>query len=183
MCGIVGIVSARRAPLARLLGRQLEMFVDLARERPDGWGMANIGANGNLVLVKEPARPERSLGFRPLMNTQPTDAAILRLRTSSSHLPATWDGTQPFCDRDTTFAYGGTFSPARSLDTILGLRYLNEAEGRTDSERFFLAARQRLHDGVDPAKALIRTADDIRELSDRYDSLNCLPLTGGALYA
>jgi predicted glutamine amidotransferase len=183
MCRMLGIVSSRRASLAELLGRELERFVELAGEHPDGWGMAYTRATDDLVLVKEPERPDRSPRFRPLVETRVTDAAILHLRLAGPRRAAVLGDTHPFCDGDSAFAHNGAFNPVHALDATLALRYLDQAEGGTDSERFHLAVRQRLDAAVEPAKALIQTAAEIRELAVGYDCLNSLLLTGDALYA
>jgi predicted glutamine amidotransferase len=133
--------------------------------------------------VKDPERGDRSARLRVLLDAADTDAALLHLRMASQSFPVTSANTHPFGDAGIAFAHNGDFTPSTALDDVIGAGLLATADGDTDSERFYLAVRRRLDDGLDPAKAILLTADDIRTRAEGFVSLNCLLLTPDALFA
>ncbi|GAA4806728.1 class II glutamine amidotransferase [Streptomyces ziwulingensis] len=183
MCRLIGAVSRQPAAVRDLYADDLAPFLDLAEEHGDGWGLAVRVPNGTVQAVKEPERAHDGLRLRSLLDTSTTDAALLHLRMASPGLPVSAANTHPFGDREMAFAHNGDFAPVGVLDTVIGPDLLATADGETDSERFYLAVRRRTDDGLDPVKALIQAADDIRSSADRFASLNCLLLTAAGLYA
>ncbi|MEU3186712.1 class II glutamine amidotransferase [Streptomyces sp. NPDC006923] len=183
MCRLLGVVAGEPAPVSDLLSDDLDPFLALACEHSHGWGFAFRSRGGAVESVKEPASAERSTRLRPLLTSCTTDAALLHLRMASEGFPVTMANTHPFGDAETAFAHNGDFTPYTSLDGVIGPELLTLAEGDTDSERFSLAVRRRMNDGLSPAKALIQTADDLRSLTTGFASLNCLLLTPTALLA
>ncbi|MFB7780981.1 class II glutamine amidotransferase [Streptomyces bauhiniae] len=182
MCRLIGAVSRHPDTIRDLFADDLEPFLDLACEHGDGWGMAVRTPDATVESVKEP-EPAYGERLRPLLDTSTTDAVLLHLRMASPGFPVSGSNTHPFGDSDMAFAHNGDFSPADALDEVIGSDLLASAGGETDSERFYLAVRRRVDDGVDPAKAIIQAAQDIRALASRFVSLNCLLLTAGGLYA
>jgi predicted glutamine amidotransferase len=183
MCRLLGIVASRRSAISALLGDDLDQFLELACQHDDGWGLAYTDATDDLALVKEPFAADLSPRFRPAVDCFITDAALLHLRMASPDLAVNAGNTHPFGDGRVAFAHNGAFSPLGLLDEQIGTERLSAADGGTDSERYYLAVRRRLDAGIEPAKALIQTADDIRGRAKSYASLNCLLLTPDALYA
>jgi predicted glutamine amidotransferase len=183
MCRLLGVVASRRTALSELLAYELDHFLGMAREHSDGWGMAYTDPTDGLVLAKEPVRADFSSDFGPLVGCCITDAALLHLRLASPRSAAKDGNTHPFGDERIAFAHDGFFSPPDALDGLLGAARLVALEGDTDSERFYRAVRRRVDYGVEPARALIQAAEDIRAVADEYASLNCLLLTPSALFA
>ncbi|HEY5836999.1 class II glutamine amidotransferase [Streptomyces sp.] len=183
MCRLLGAVARQPAAVSELLAEDLDPFLELACEHADGWGLAFRDATHAVKAVKEPVRADVSPILRPLLDECTTDAALLHLRMASPQFPVSVPNTHPFGDTSAAFAHNGDFNPATCLDDVIGPTLLVTAEGDTDSERYYLAVRRYMDDGMEPAKALRQTADDIRSLATRFAALNCLLLTPSALYA
>ncbi|MFI0779905.1 class II glutamine amidotransferase [Streptomyces sp. NPDC021212] len=183
MCRLLGVVSRKTAPLSELLAGDLTPFLALACEHGDGWGVASLTPDGTVASVKEPAPADTSDRLQDTLGTATTDAALLHLRMASPGLALRPENTHPFGDTRVAFAHNGDFSPVSCLDDVLGDDLLAGAGGDTDSERFYLAVRRRIDEGMEPPKAILATAADIRALATRFASLNCLLLTPAALYA
>ncbi|MFF8880680.1 class II glutamine amidotransferase [Streptomyces flaveolus] len=183
MCRLIGAVSREPLTVRGLFEDDLDPFLALADEHCDGWGVA-VRVPGGTVAADKDSRPaEDSLRLRSLLTSSTTDAALLHLRMASPGFPVDESNTHPFGDRDMAFAHNGDFTPADALDAVIGPGLLAQAGGATDSERFYLAVRRRIDDGLDPVKALFQAADDVRSLADRFVALNCLLLTAYGLYA
>jgi predicted glutamine amidotransferase len=174
MCRLLGVVAERPAPLSELLADELDPFVELACEHGDGWGISYLAADRVIVTVKEPVSP--------LAAGIVTSAAIVHLRMGSPGAAVSPANTHPFGDAGCAFAHNGQFIPPGALDGMLGER-LAEAQGDTDSERYYLAVRSRMDAGTGPAAAIAAAATDIRALATGWVSTNCLLLTPDALYA
>jgi predicted glutamine amidotransferase len=182
MCRLLGVVSARRTSLARTLGRELDRFVKLACDHPDGWGVAYASAIDELVVAKEPGRPDGSELFSLLTSCQATDAAIMHLRMASPGSAIALGNTHPFSDGRTAFAHNGAFAPTTAIDSVLEPAILATMEGATDSERFYQLVRGLLAAGAEPAEALISAAATIRASAKSFESLNSMLLTTDSLY-
>jgi predicted glutamine amidotransferase len=182
MCRLLGVVAERPAPLPELLANELDPFIELACEHGDGWGISYLAPHGRIVTVKEPASALKSTTFRPLVARIVTSAAIVHLRMGSPGHEVALANTHPFGDADCGFAHNGYFIPPSALDGTLG-GSLAEAQGDTDSERYYLAVRRRIDAGAGPATAIAAAAADIRALATGWASTNCLLLTPDALYA
>ncbi|MFJ8749455.1 class II glutamine amidotransferase [Streptomyces sp. NPDC102441] len=183
MCRLLGVVASDPGTVSDLLTDELDPFMSLACEHSHGWGFAFRSRGGAVETVKEPVSAEVSTRLRPLLDTTTTDAALLHLRMASPGFPVTMPNTHPFGDAGAAFAHNGDFTPYTCLDEVIGPDRLARAEGDTDSERFSLAVRRHMDEGMEPVKALIRTADDLRSLATSFVSLNCLLLTPTALFA
>ncbi|MFE1852188.1 class II glutamine amidotransferase [Streptomyces sp. NPDC059489] len=183
MCRLLGVISGTPRPLNELLSDDIDNFLQLAREHGDGWGLGLRSNNGTIETRKDVERADRSHQLRGLLNTSTTDAALLHLRMASPDFALTHSNTHPFGDNTMAFAHNGDFMPSTVLDDLIGPNKLAAAQGDTDSERLYLGIRQRIDDGVDPAKAILQTADEVRTRSDQLMSLNCLLLTPDALFA
>ncbi|WP_431946948.1 class II glutamine amidotransferase [Actinacidiphila sp. bgisy167] len=183
MCRFLGVVADRPAPVSELLTGDLEPFLAMACEHEHGWGVAYRDSHGAIRITKEPERGDRSAKLRSLLDTCVTDMAVVHLRMASPGLPVHQGNTHPFGDARAAFLHNGDFNPRKILDTSIDPDLLRTAEGDTDSERYYLAVRTLLDRGTPPAKAVARTAEEIRMLADAYVSLNCLLLTPSGLFA
>ncbi|MET7390599.1 class II glutamine amidotransferase [Streptomyces sp. NPDC005529] len=183
MCRLLGVVAEESAPLADLLTGVLHPFLRLAGEHKDGWGIAYRAEGGRIEIVKGRHRADRSARlFRQVQEIR-TDAAFLHLRMASQNFAINVANTHPFGDAHTAFAHNGDFAPVAILDEVIGPDLLATARGTTDSERFHLAVRRRMTDGLETGEAIARTARDVRTTANRLVSLNCLLLTSDALFA
>jgi predicted glutamine amidotransferase len=183
MCRLLGVVAQSPAPLAALLDGDLEQFLGLAADHADGWGVGYAEEAGRIVVLKEAVRADISDMLRPAVKRCVTDLALLHLRLASLNLPVTAANTHPFGDSWCAFAHNGYFTPASALDATLGADGVAAVGGDTDSERYYTAIRRRIAEGADPAVAIAGAAAAIRELAAEWASLNCLLITGEALYA
>ncbi|MEV6841802.1 class II glutamine amidotransferase [Streptomyces sp. NPDC051133] len=183
MCRLLGVVGRNPRLVNDLLTHDLHPFLALADEHKDGWGMGLRSHDNAIRTVKDPARGDGSAQLQELLHTCTTDIALLHLRMASQNFPVTPTNTHPFGDTTVAFAHNGDFTPSTALDGVIGTEMLATAEGDTDSERFYLAIRRRLNEGLDPAKAILQTAADIRTRAEAFVSLNCLLLTPDALFA
>lgn len=183
MCRLLGVVAREPGVLGDLLAEDLAPFLALACEHGDGWGTAWLTRRGTVESVKEPASAEGSELCARTVRTVTTDAALLHLRMASPQFPLVPGNTHPFGDDALAFAHNGFFWPGSCLDATIGAELLAGAEGGTDSERFHLAVRRRVDEGLHPAKAILAVADEIRTRADGFASLNCLLLTPEALFA
>jgi predicted glutamine amidotransferase len=183
MCRLMGVVSSRRAALSELLTDEIKPFTALACDHPDGWGIAHVDPTDRVVTVKEPTPAHLSDTYARFVDCTVTDAALLHIRLASPSLAVTHGNTHPFGDAEAAFAHNGYFAPADALDALIGDDLLATAGGGTDSERYYLAIRRRIDDGVEPAKAITWAAATIRAVTSTWVSLNCLYLTADALYA
>ncbi|WP_331728148.1 class II glutamine amidotransferase [Streptomyces sp. NBC_01176] len=183
MCRLLGVVARRPAALTDLLTPDLDPFLALATEHADGWGVARRTADGSVGIIKDPRPAGQDARLRPLLDTTVTDAALLHLRMATPGSGVTLANTHPFGDYRSAFAHNGDFFPVNALDDVVVPALPEAAEGDTDSERFHLAIRRRTDDGMDPVKAVLQAADDIRAHAERSASLNCLLLTPNALLA
>jgi predicted glutamine amidotransferase len=182
VCRLLGVIATRRDPLRELLADDLAPFVDLACEHPDGWGIGHIDSVGRVAIAKGPARADQSARFSRLAAETVTDAAILHLRLASANMRIAGVNTHPFGDASGAFAHNGYFTPADALDALLGPGVIS-AQGDTDSERYYLAIRRGIDNGMAPATAISVAAAEIRARATKWVSLNCLFLTPRALYA
>lgn len=183
MCRLLGVVTRSPLPLTTALGDLAVPFTELSREHGDGWGVASWpGPDGvGPRVVKGPGRAAGDELWDRTLGGTPTDAAVLHLRMASPGLPVVPGNTHPFTAGGLAFAHNGFFSPYDALDELIDPGLLAGAAGSTDSERFFLRVLTLLRD-KGPVDALARAADDIRART-AFASLNCLLLTGEALYA
>ncbi|MCX5355702.1 class II glutamine amidotransferase [Streptomyces mirabilis] len=183
MCRLLGVVARRPVALTDLLASVLDPFLALATEHADGWGVARRTAGGSVGITKDPRPAGQDARLRPLLATTITDAALVHLRMATPGSRVANANTHPFGDHRSAFAHNGDFSPVTALDEVAGPALAEAADGDTDSERFHLAIRRRTDDGMDPVKAVLQAADDIRAHAERFASLNCLLLTQNALLA
>lgn len=183
MCRLLGVAGANPVPLTWLLDDSLVPFLTLAAEHADGWGISYLDSADSVVLVKEAARADLSDKFRSLIEQTTTDLAMIHLRMASPQLAVSTANTQPFGGASCAFAHNGYFAPVSALDSTLGVSVIAAADGDTDSERFYLAIRQRIDDGAAPAVAIAGAAADIRALAAEWVSLNCLLVTPQTIYA
>jgi predicted glutamine amidotransferase len=182
MCRLIGVVAREPAPLSNLFGDDLAPFLAQACEHSHGWGVASRTAQGAVASYKDPVRADESALFHPTLDGLTTQAGMLHLRMASPGSPVRRGNTHPFGDSQMAFIHNGDFAPSSCLDDVIG-GALSAAEGDTDSERFYLAVRRRIEDGMEPPKALATVGADIQAMATRFASLNCMLLTSEALYA
>lgn len=183
MCRLMGVVAREPARLRDLFAEDLEPFLAMACEHSHGWGTASITPRGTVGSYKEPVRADQSGMLEIALDGRTTDASLLHLRMASPLLPIVRENTHPFGDERMAFIHNGYFIPITSIDNLIGEQLLETVEGDTDSERFYLAIRRRIEDGMEPPKAIASVAADIQAAVTSFASLNCMLLTTEALYA
>lgn len=183
MCRMMGVVAREPHSLHDLFADDLDAFLEMACEHSHGWGVASLTRQGVVRSFKEPERADKSVSFPNVMAGRITDAGLLHLRMASPQFAVAEGNTHPFGDKRMAFIHNGDFHPSTCIDGLIGDTWLNMAEGDTDSERYYLAIRRRIDDGVAPPKAIAESAADIRAAADRFVSLNCMLLTPEAVYA
>ncbi|MET7289284.1 class II glutamine amidotransferase [Streptomyces sp. NPDC005573] len=183
MCRMMGVVARQPRPLRELFADDLAPFLAMACEHDQGWGVASLTRQGVVSSVKRPERADGSTGLPAELDDRTTTAGLLHLRMASRQFAVVPENTHPFGDERMAFVHNGDFSPADCVDGLIGASLLDSAEGCTDSERYYLAIRRRIDDGVAPPKAIAVTAADIRARAAGFVSLNCMLLTAEAVYA
>lgn len=183
MCRLMGAVAAEHTTVGDLLAGQIRPFLATAREHGDGWGLAALADDGSLQRIRGQGRADHSARLFRALASWRTTAAVLHLRMATPGMAVRAGNTHPFGAPHLAFAHNGAFEPANVLDPLIGPVLLAEAEGTTDSERFHLAVRARMAEGLSAGQALEAAAADIRRLADTFVSLNALLLTSGGLFA
>ncbi|GAB6901819.1 class II glutamine amidotransferase [Kineosporia succinea] len=183
MCRLIGAVSRHRAPVADLLGDDLDPFIRLACEHKDGWGLAFRQEDGTIGILRGIDRADDSDRLQHALKHQLTDMAVLHIRMASPNLAVTVNNTHPFGDARAAFAHNGEIRPVAALEKLIDPDLLATAAGTTDSERYYLAVRERMNRGVTPGDAITLTAQAITQSSDLVVSLNAMMLTPTGLYA
>ncbi|GAB3240159.1 class II glutamine amidotransferase [Kineosporia babensis] len=183
MCRLIGVVARHPAPVAELLGEDLEPFLELACEHKDGWGIGFRTETGLIGTVKATDRADDSTRLRQELRSWETDMAILHIRMASPRLAVSVGNTHPFGDEWAAFAHNGEIRPADVLDPLISPGLLKQAEGETDSERYYLAVREQIDQGATAAAAIASTAAAIRERAEAAISLNCLMLTPEGIFS
>jgi len=179
----MGVVARQPQPLSDLFADDLAPFLAMACEHSHGWGVASCMADGTVGSYKEPVRADESPRFQGTLDGLTTDAGMLHLRMASPGIPVAPGNTHPFGDERMAFIHNGDFVPSTCIDDTIGSGLLAAAEGDTDSERFYLAIRRLIEDGMTPPKAIAAVGADIQARATRFASLNCMLLTPDALYA
>jgi predicted glutamine amidotransferase len=182
MCRLLGVISAHRAPIADLVAEDLAPFLELACEHKDGWGIAFRDERGAIGMLKGTDRADDSSHLSGLLKSCVTDMAFLHLRMASPNLAVSMDNTHPFGDAQAAFAHNGEIRPVSSLDPLIPPARLATAHGNTDSERYYLAVRELMDQGADPADAIARTTRSIRDRAQLIISLNAMMLTPAGLF-
>jgi predicted glutamine amidotransferase len=181
MCRFLAYVAPGAAAVSDLVPETLSEFIGLARENPDGWGMA--AWNGDRLRV------ERSLisagddpRFLELAQQPLGDIGIVHLRAATPPLEINDVNSHPFVLGDLMMAHNGAIFPQETLDDILPAGSSHTPRGDTDSERYFLAIIEHIERGATPIEAIRRTVSHI--LSRFQPScLNAFFVTPETLYA
>lgn len=173
MCRLLGYASRTPVTLTDLLGEdELQGFVELSRKHCDGWGFA-WATDGGVDTVRVPDPAHASPEFVQVSQEHRSDLAIAHVRWATDGLAIDLDNTHPFTDGRLAFAHNGAIRPATALDALVPDDLRAELRGTTDSERYFLAVRDRAR-RTDPANALAEVVSAIVDGGYDYTCLNVM---------
>jgi predicted glutamine amidotransferase len=173
MCRLLAYASRTSVTLTDLLSRdELQGFVELSRTHCDGWGYAWANDEGvGTLRVPDPAHA--SPEFVRVSEEHRSDLAIAHVRWATDGHEINLENTHPFTDGRLAFAHNGAIRPAEALDALVPEDLRGELRGTTDSERYFLAVRDRAR-RTDPANALAEVVTAIADGGYDYTCLNVM---------
>lgn len=171
MCRLLGYVSDSDTDFSSVVGKDFQDFVNLSSIHCDGWGITD--KNGE--VFKEPVAATNSPDFMDVIKKTKTDGSLLHLRWATSGLPINKENAHPFHFGKYSFTHNGSINPPTALDEFIAPRYLKEAVGNTDSERYFLLVVQKIEElGLVPG---IKAAVKIIKEHTSYSSINAMLLS------
>ena len=168
MCRLLGYVSDSNTDFPTIVGPDFEEFVNLSKVHCDGWGIT--GTSGSVFKEATPAYS--SSDFMDVLKKNRTDGSLLHFRWATSGLPVNKDNSHPFHYGKYSFIHNGSITPPNALDQFIAPRYLKEAVGNTDSERYFLLVVQKIEElGLVPGvKAAVKLIKD----NATFSSINAM---------
>ena len=133
----MGFASKNSSSFPKILGDNLDNFLELSLQHPDGWGYSHIDSTSQSASkFREPIPALKSNHLREQIQTD-TDGALLHFRWASKGLDIKESNTHPFTYKDITFIHNGSFAPFDVLEPYIADKYKKLFEGETDSERYF----------------------------------------------
>lgn len=173
MCRLVGWVSREPLTLREVLGDDaVSRLLALATVHRDGWGAAWHSPDGALQVTRSPVAAYEDASFASLVDSLRVRAAAVHLRLGTPGFGHTVAENHPFTDGTWALLHNGAIAPRELIDALLPPGVT--AAGSTDSERWFLALRSRLADGVpvaDAAGEVIQAASAARLHASSWNSL------------
>ena len=133
----MGFASKNSSSFPNLLGADLDNFLKLSLEHPDGWGYSQSDSSSeSAIKFREPIPALQSKHLHEQID-QKSDGALLHFRWASKGLDINEKNSHPFTYGDTTFIHNGSFAPFDILEPYISEKYKSFFEGDTDSERYF----------------------------------------------
>jgi predicted glutamine amidotransferase len=107
-----------------------------------------------------------------IIKSNKSDGALLHLRWATSGLAVNKANAHPFHFGKYSFTHNGSINPPTALDQYIAPRYLEEAVGNTDSERYFLLVVQKIEElGLVPG---VKAAVKIIKEHTSFSSINAM---------
>ena len=157
----MGFATQNSSSFPEILGNNLDNFLSLSLQHPDGWGYAHINRTGDTAVKFREAIPAlNSTHLQDQLRTN-TDGALLHFRWASKGLDIKESNSHPFTYGDITFIHNGSFAPFDVLEPYIADKYKKLFEGETDSERYFYYLLTEIDkygfiDGIEKALAFIK---------------------------
>ena len=171
MCRLLGYVSDSDTDFASVVGKDFQEFVNLSAIHCDGWGITDKDGE----VVKEADCAVKNPNFMDVIKSSKSDGSLLHLRWATSGLPVNKANAHPFHFGKYSFTHNGSINPSTALDEYIAPRYLKEAVGTTDSERYFLLVVQKIEElGLVPG---IKAAVKIIKEHTSFSSINAMLLS------
>ena len=168
MCRLLGYVSDSDPDFSAVVGKNFQDFVNLSSIHCDGWGITDKSGE----VFKEATAANKSPDFMEVIKRTKTDGSLLHLRWATSGLPVNTANAHPFHYGKYSFTHNGSINPPTALDEFIAPRYLKEAVGTTDSERYFLLVVQKIEElGLVPG---VKAAVKIIKEHASYSSINAM---------
>lgn len=185
MCRLLGFWSTTPRTFPEVMGRDWEVFVDLSRKHPDGWGLAWVDGDGRTNLTKAPKAAFQSSDFWRVTEEMQSRAAILHFRWASPGLDITFSNTHPFLSHDRSVAFmhnGAVHPPERVWEAVPHDIAGRQEHGTTDSEAYFRLWESSFERGRPPVEAIREVIGRFRSRPYRYTGLNAMLLHPRASY-
>ena len=171
MCRLLGYVSDSDTDFSSVVGKDFAEFVNLSKIHCDGWGITDKAG----AVVKEAVAAAESPEFLDIIKSTKADGSLLHLRWATSGLPVNKDNAHPFHFGKYSFTHNGSITPPDALEQYIAPRYLKEAVGNTDSERYFLLVVQKIEElGLVPG---IKAAVKLIKEHTTFSSINAMLLS------
>lgn len=177
MCRLLGFVSQSKISFREIVGEDLDHFVSLSHEHPDGWGIAAAERETQLLsCVRAAEIAAESSTFAKALQECVSDGALLHLRRATGSLAVVDSNAHPFVCDQYTFMHNGCITPTTAVDGFIAPDLLTKISGTTDSERYFMLVLTEIRKvGLVPGiRAAIAT---IASTAHSYSSINAMMLT------
>jgi predicted glutamine amidotransferase len=133
----MGFTAKNSSSFPQILGKDLDNFLELSLEHPDGWGYSHLDRGARVAEKYREAIPAlQSSRLKEQLATK-TDGSLLHFRWASKGLDVKEKNSHPFSYEDVTFIHNGSFAPFDVLEPYISEKYKSLFEGETDSERYF----------------------------------------------
>lgn len=163
----------------------LKQFYSHSNKHPHGWGIMRFNG-GKREIYKEPVRATGSRNLSAIVSeTAPQTDLLAHIRLATVGIPKQ-ENCHPFSDKDAsgrewTLIHNGTIYSSRTL-----MKYLNNQEGDTDSERVFLYLIEKINEKskdreLSAEERFLVVEQLVAELS-RRNKLNLMIFDGELLY-
>lgn len=180
MCRLLAWHSHTPVTAEQVIAPDSSRLAELSRVHCDGWGFADLTADGAIETAMgwEPAH-ESDL-FAKVTGQVATSNGMVHLRWATGDLAVSLENTHPFTASgvpgEVAFVHNGLLPQADELIDEIDSDLVAAFRGQTDSERYFgLFATELRRESGDVVSSLRRTA---KRLSDHaYTSLNAMILT------
>ena len=187
MCRMLGYVSSMPQTFQEVMGDEWETFVSLSQQHADGWGIAWLDAETEMIrLTKAPHAAFRSADFRIATESIRTRMAALHFRWASPGLGISYANTHPFWSPDHTaaFMHNGAVEPVdrvwAAVSSVSAQPDLGH--GVTDSEAYWRLWESHVARGHSFSQGFEEVMQILRSWSLTYTGLNAMIVTPQQMY-
>ena len=181
MCRLFCWVSSTPISAAEALEDDQLLLTEMSKIHNDGWGGAFLSSTASIDLEKEIVAAYTSDLYQKVVTETHASSGMIHLRWATGNYAVCLENTHPFLNNGIAFEHNGGFENAQALAQLIDADVLNQREGETDSEWYFLLLQTliRKHGTIELAyKELI----PIMKKLCPYSSLNAMILTPDHLY-
>lgn len=181
MCELFGASLKQKEDLREYL----KQFYSHSNKHPHGWGIMRFN-DGKREIYKEPVRATGSRNLSTIISeTSPQTDLLAHIRLATVGTPKQ-ENCHPFYGKDVsgrewTLIHNGTIYSSRTL-----MKYLNNQEGDTDSERVFLYLLEKINEKSNGrelnAEERFSVAEQLVTELSRRNKLNLMIFDGELLY-
>jgi glutamine amidotransferase len=130
MCRLFALVSPAEVSATRLL----KVFGELSDHNPDGWGIAQLARDGEVVVHKSGLQASTDPAFAAASRVE-SRAHLAHLR-AATFAKSSEVNSHPFVSGNTALAHNGAFFDLDRVETAISPERMAGIKGYTDSERY-----------------------------------------------